>query len=250
MDDQALLRYSRQIMLPEIDIEGQQKLADAQVLIIGMGGLGSPAGLYLAAAGVGHLVIVDFDRVELSNLQRQIAHRTADIGRAKVDSAAAAMAALNPLVNIETIAHELDDAELHQQVSAADVVVDACDNLSSRLAINRACVATQTALVSGAAIRMEGQVLVYSPEHLDAPCYRCLYRSDQDLDATCTQSGVIAPLLGIIGSVQATETLKLIIDIGETLTGRLLLLDAYRMEWHSVAIKKNPNCPVCSELKI
>ena len=245
MDDDTLLRYSRQIMLPEIDIEGQEKLAKARVLVIGLGGLGSPVALYLGAAGVGHLVLVDFDQVDLTNLQRQIAHSMADIGRLKVQSAAESVTALNPLVQVTAIDHALADTELLDQVKQADVVVDACDNLSSRFAINAACVQTRTALVSGAAIRMEGQVLVYRPDAADAPCYRCLYRSDQDIDESCSQSGVIAPLLGIIGSIQALETMKLIIGIGETLTGRLLLLDAYRMDWHSVMMKKNPNCPVC-----
>jgi adenylyltransferase/sulfurtransferase len=245
MDDQTLLRYSRQIMLPEIDIQGQEKLTAARVLIIGIGGLGSPVSLYLAAAGVGHLVLVDFDKVELSNLQRQIVHGTPDIGRLKVQSAAASIGALNPLVQISTIGHALEGDELAEQVRAADVVVDATDNLTSRFAINAACVQQQTPLVSGAAIRMEGQVLVYRPDVADAPCYRCLYRSDEEISETCAQTGVLAPLLGIIGSIQALETMKLIVGIGETLSGRLLLLDAFRMEWHSVTIKQNPRCPVC-----
>lgn len=247
MDDDTLLRYSRQIMLPEIDAEGQEKLAQARVLIIGMGGLGSPISLYLAAAGVGHLVIVDFDKVDLSNLQRQIVHSTPDIGRLKVQSAVESIGTLNPLVKISAIERALNDEELLEQVEQADVVVDATDNLSTRFAINAACVQARTPLVTGAAIRMEGQIMVYRPEVADAPCYRCLYRSNDEINETCTQSGVIAPLLGIIGSIQALETMKLIIDIGETLTGRLLLLDALRMEWHSVNIKKNPNCPVCAK---
>jgi adenylyltransferase/sulfurtransferase len=247
MDDQTLLRYSRQIMLPEIDIEGQQKLAAARVLIIGMGGLGSPVSLYLAAAGVGHLVLVDFDTVDLSNLQRQIVHATPDIGRLKVESAAEAIGALNPLVRITAIDHALEGDELLAQTAQADIVVDATDNLSARFAINAACVQTRTPLVSGAAIRLEGQVMVCQPQIDDAPCYRCLYRSDEEISESCSQSGVIAPLLGIIGSIQALETMKLIVGKGDTLTGRLLLLDAYRMEWHNVTIRKNPNCPVCSK---
>lgn len=246
MDDETLLRYSRQIMLPEIDIDGQQKLADARVLIIGLGGLGSPVSLYLAAAGVGHLVLVDFDKVELTNLQRQIVHGTPDIGRLKVQSAAESIGMLNPLVRLTTIEHTLEEDELAEQVRAADVVVDATDNLTSRFAINAACVQNRTALVSGAAIRFEGQVMVYRPDVDDAPCYRCLYRSDEEIDETCAQTGVLAPLLGVIGSIQAVETMKLIAGIGETLSGRLLLLDAFRMEWHSVTIRKNPRCPVCS----
>lgn len=245
MDDEELLRYSRQIMLPEVDLEGQQKLRRARVLIIGMGGLGSPVAMYLAAAGVGHLVIVDFDTVQLSNLQRQIVHGMAGIGRLKVESARDTLLALNPLVRVTAIAHALAGDTLLEQVRLADVVVDACDNLATRFAVNEACVRAQIPLVSGAAIRMEGQVLVYRPEQADAPCYRCLYRSDEEISETCSQSGVLAPLLGIIGSIQAVETLKLLIGIGETLTGRLLLLDALALEWHCVTIKKNPLCPVC-----
>jgi adenylyltransferase/sulfurtransferase len=246
MDDETLLRYSRQIMLPEIDIEGQQKLAAARVLIIGMGGLGSPVSLYLAAAGIGHLVIVDFDKVDLSNLQRQIVHSTPDIGRFKVQSAAESIGMLNPLVRVSAIEYALEGEARLEQVRAADVVVDATDNLTTRFMINKACVETATPLVTGAAIRMEGQVMVYRPGVADAPCYRCLYRSDEDIDETCAQTGVLAPLLGIIGSIQALETIKLVVGMGETLTGRLLLLDAFRMEWHSVTIKRNPRCPVCS----
>ena len=246
MNDETLLRYSRQIMLPEIDIDGQEKLNQATVLIIGLGGLGSPVALYLAAAGVGNLVLNDFDEVDLSNLQRQIVHSTADIGRAKISSAQDSLAALNPLVNITCIDHSLDQEELRQQAESVDVVVDATDNLGARMAINKACVQTHTPLVSGAAIRLEGQVSVYRNDNSDAPCYRCLYRSDADIDETCSQSGVIAPLLGIIGSMQALEAMKLIIGFGETLSGRLLLLDAYRMEWHNIRLSKNKNCPVCA----
>jgi len=247
MDDEELLRYSRQIMLPEVDIEGQEKLRRARVLIVGMGGLGSPVAMYLAAAGVGHLVIVDFDTVDLSNLQRQIIHGMADIGRLKVESARDALLALNPLVKVTPVGRALEGEALLAQVRLADVVVDASDNLRTRFAINDACVGTKTPLVSGAAIRMEGKVLVYRPDQPDAPCYRCLYRSEGAINETCSQSGVLAPLLGIIGSIQAVETLKLLIGIGETLTGRLLLLDAVNLDWHCVIIKKNPCCPVCSQ---
>jgi adenylyltransferase/sulfurtransferase len=247
MDDEELLRYSRQIMLPQVDIEGQERLRRARVLIIGIGGLGSPVAMYLAAAGVGHLVIVDFDTVDLSNLQRQIVHGMADIGRPKVESARDTLLALNPLVQVTPIGHALEAEELLEQIRLADVVVDASDNLATRLTLNEACVRTQTPLVSGAAMRMEGQVLVYRPEQTDAPCYRCLYRSEETLNETCSQSGVLAPLLGIIGSIQATETLKLLIGIGETLTGRLLLLDAVNLEWQCVTVRKNPQCPVCSQ---
>ncbi len=246
MDDEQLLRYSRQIMLPEVDIHGQQKLAEARVLIIGMGGLGSPVAMYLAAAGVGHLIIVDFDTVELSNLQRQIVHSTADLGRPKVASARDSLLALNPLVQVTPIGHALAGEPLLDEVRQADVVVDASDNLQTRFAINAACVQAKKPLVSGAAIRLEGKVLVYRPDQPDAPCYRCLYRSDEEITESCSQTGVIAPLLGIIGSIQAMEAIKLIVGIGETLTGRLLLLDARTLEWREVKIRKNPNCPVCS----
>ncbi|MCP5426594.1 MAG: molybdopterin-synthase adenylyltransferase MoeB [Gammaproteobacteria bacterium] len=245
MDDEALLRYSRHILLPEVDIEGQEKLLAARVLIIGLGGLGSPVSLYLAASGVGHLVLVDFDTVELSNLQRQIVHGAADVGRAKVISARDSLLALNPHIRITTIERMLDPAALLEQVRLADVVVDGSDNLGTRLAVNAACVRERTPLVSGAAIRLEGQVLVYDPQRPEAPCYRCLFRSEQELAERCAQSGVLAPLLGIIGSVQATETLKLLIGFGEALVGRLLLLDARTMEWQCITLPKNPNCPTC-----
>ena len=246
MNDEELLRYSRQIMLPEVDIEGQESLRNARVLIIGMGGLGAPVAMYLAAAGVGRLVIVDFDTVDLSNLQRQIVHTTADIGRPKVASAQDTLLALNPLIEIIPVDHVLEGEELIEQVQQADVVVDACDNLRTRFTVNQACVDEQTPLVSGAAIRMEGQVLVYRPDAPDAPCYRCLYRSDEELEERCTQAGVLAPIVGIIGSIQAVEAIKLIVGCGETLHGRLLLLDARSMDWQCVTIPKNPACPVCA----
>jgi len=246
MNDEQLLRYSRHIMLPEVDIDGQEKLLAARVLIIGMGGLGAPVAMYLAAAGVGQLVLVDFDTVELSNLQRQIIHSMADIGRLKVESAQDTLHTLNPHVQVTAIDRALDENDLLDQVRLADIVIDASDNLTTRLAVNAACVQAQKPLVSGAAIRLEGQVLVYRPEQPEAPCYRCLYRSDQELNETCSQTGVLAPLLGIIGSIQAIETLKLLIGIGETLAGRLLLLDARTLEWQTVSIKKNPRCPVCA----
>lgn len=246
MEDEELLRYSRQIMLPEVDIEGQEALRRARVLIVGMGGLGCPAAMYLAAAGVGRLVIVDFDKVDLSNLQRQIAHTNADIGRLKVESAHDTLRALNPLIEVTPIAHVLQGDELREQVRLADVVVDATDNLNARFLINEACVGARTPLVSGAAIRMEAKVMVYQPNAPDAPCYRCLYRSEQAPEESCAHSGVLAPLVGIIGSIQAIETIKLIIGIGETLCGRLLLLDAGTMEWRCVTVSRNPSCPVCS----
>jgi len=230
MDDPQLLRYSRQILLPQIGYEGQQRLLSARVLIIGVGGLGSPVAMYLAASGVGHLVLVDHDKVELSNLQRQIAHTTDRIGIAKVASAQQSLAALNPEV---------------EQVQLADAVVDCSDNFATRFALNRVCVENRTPLISGAAIRLEGQVAVFRPERADTPCYRCLYKDMDELGESCSQTGVLAPLVGIIGSIQATETIKVLLDICETLTGRLLVLDALSMEWRSIKLKKDPDCPVC-----
>jgi len=246
MNDEQLLRYSRQIMLPDVGIEGQQRLLDSTVLVVGLGGLGSPVAMYLAAAGVGQLRLADFDRVDLSNLQRQIVHRTADVGRLKVESARDTLQALNPQVQITDIPRRLDPKALHAELERSDVVVDASDNFETRFALNAASVGTGTPLVSGAAIRTEGQVAVFRPGLPDSPCYRCLYRDDDELSETCSETGVLAPLLGIIGSVQATETLKLLMGIGEALTGRLLLLDALGMEWRSLRLKKDPHCPVCS----
>jgi len=246
MDDPQLLRYSRQILLPQIGIEGQQRLLAARVLIIGVGGLGSPVAMYLAASGVGHLVLVDYDMVELSNLQRQIAHTTDRLGMHKVTSAQRALAALNPEVQVTVIPGQLDPEALEEQVRQADAVVDCSDNFATRFALNRVCVANRTPLISGAAIRLEGQVTVFRADRADSPCYRCLYRDMDELGESCSQTGVLAPLVGIIGSVQATETIKVLLDIGETLAGRLLVLDALTMEWRSIKLRKDPDCPVCS----
>ena len=245
MDDPQLLRYSRQILLPQIGIEGQQRLLDSRILIIGVGGLGSPVAMYLAASGVGQLVLVDYDMVELSNLQRQIAHSTDRIGMDKVTSAQHTLAALNPQVRVTAIAGQLDPEALVRQVQLADAVVDCSDNFATRFALNRVCVANRTPLISGAAIRLEGQVTVFRPERADSPCYRCLYKDMDELAESCSQTGVLAPLVGIIGSIQATETIKVLLDIGATLTGRLLVLDALTMEWRSIKLRKDPDCPVC-----
>jgi len=247
VDDEELLRYSRQIMLPEIDIDGQEKLRAAHALIIGLGGLGSPVAMYLAAAGVGRLTLVDFDTVDLSNLQRQIIHSSADIGRLKVDSARERLAALNPLVEVATLAHALAADELAVAVAAADVVLDCSDNLATRLAINAACYAAGTPLVIGAAIRMEGQALVVDPRQPQAPCYRCLYRNAGEVGETCTQSGVLAPIVGVVGSLQALEAIKLLCGVGEPLLGRLLLIDAAAMEFTEVRVPKFAGCPVCGQ---
>jgi len=246
MNDHQLLRYSRQIMLPAIDIEGQERLLNSRVLIIGMGGLGSPAGLYLAAAGVGHMVICDFDDVDLSNLQRQIAHTTDDIGLSKVESAKKSFLAINPLINITAINQKLQGVSLLEQVNQADVVVDCCDNFETRFAINDACVKSKTPLVSGAAIRFEGQVSVFNPLDESSPCYNCLYPRDGSIAQTCSENGVIAPITGIIGSMQALEAIKVISQAGETLQGRVLLLDGLSMQWQSMQLPRNPKCPSCS----
>ena len=248
MNDPQLLRYSRQIMLPEVDVDGQEKLLAARVLVIGLGGLGSPVALYLAAAGVGTLVLSDFDEVDLSNLQRQVVHTQDDIGRAKVESARDAIAAINPEVEVVCLNRRLEGAALREQVALADVVVDCCDNFVTRFAINEACVAERTPLVSGAAIRLEGQVNVFDSRDPASPCYRCLFPDGGDDAAlTCADSGVIAPLVGMIGTTQALETLKLISGFGTTLTGRLLLLDAKHLEWRSLKLARDPACPVCSQ---
>lgn len=248
MTDDELLRYSRQILLPEFDVERQEQLSQSSVLIVGLGGLGSIAAMYLAAAGVGSLTLVDFDRVDLSNLQRQIAHRSSDIGRPKVESACDTLQALNPLVEVIPIDRALAEEDLLEQVRLADVVVDACDNLPTRLAINAACVQAGTPLVSGAAIRLEGQVLVWRPDG-ESACYRCVYRESRVLPEACAQNGVLAPVVGVIGSIQAVEVIKLLADFGEPLTGHLLMFDAKRMEWRTLRVRRDPNCPVCGETR-
>ncbi|MEN0038527.1 MAG: molybdopterin-synthase adenylyltransferase MoeB [Cellvibrio sp.] len=245
MNDEQLLRYSRQIMLPDVDLDGQEKLLAARVLIIGLGGLGSPVAMYLAAAGVGHLTLADFDVVDLSNLQRQIAHTSARIGTNKAVSAAHSLRELNPDINIHCIEKVLDADTLADHINQASVVVDCTDNFQTRFAINAACVAAKVPLVSGAAIRLEGQVAVFDSRATDSPCYRCLYEEDSD-DLTCAANGVLAPLVGIIGSMQSLETIKLICGFGTNLAGRLLLLDARHSQWRELKLPKDKNCPVCA----
>ena len=247
MRDQQLLRYSRQIMLPEMDVAGQQRLLDSSVLILGAGGLGSPVALYLAAAGVGRLLIADDDRVDLSNLQRQILHSEADIDQPKVDSAQRSLQAMNADTVIEPLHERLDPAAMQRLLAGGDIdlVVDASDNFQTRFAINQACVNTRVPLVSGAAIRMEGQVSVFDQRRDDSPCYRCLYRNVGDEDTSCATNGVMAPLVGIIGSVQAMEAVKLLAGIGQSLVGRLLLLDATNLQWRELRLPRDPDCPVC-----
>ncbi|MCW8944983.1 MAG: molybdopterin-synthase adenylyltransferase MoeB [Sedimenticola sp.] len=246
MNDEQLLRYSRQIMLPSVGIEGQEKLLESRVLIFGLGGLGSPVAMYLAAAGVGELVLVDFDRVDITNLQRQIIHTTGAVGQLKVDSARQSIRAINPDCRIETVSSRLEGSELDREIKRADLVIDGTDNFTTRFAINDACVAHQIPLVSGAAIRMEGQVSVFTGRPGE-PCYRCLYGSAAELDETCSSNGVLSPLVGIIGSVQAVEAIKLLTHSGTPLVGRLLLLDALEMEWRTLKLNKDPACKTCGQ---
>jgi adenylyltransferase/sulfurtransferase len=246
LSDQELLRYSRHIMLSDIDIVGQNRLKNSRVLLLGLGGLGSPVALYLAASGIGSLVLVDHDEVDLSNLQRQIIHTTDDIGAAKVGSARGSVAALNPHTEVECITHRLDAKELATQVLQADIVIDATDNLDSRLVINRACVKAKKPLVSGAAIAWEGHISVFDSRFEAAPCYQCVYLKSSEQNLSCAESGVVSPLLGIIGSAMALEALKLIMGVGETLAGRLMLFDAKTHEWQRLAVPRRDDCPVCS----
>jgi molybdopterin/thiamine biosynthesis adenylyltransferase len=246
MDDAQLLRYSRHILLPELGIDAQEKFAAAHVLIIGAGGLGNPAAQFLAAAGIGKLTLCDADTVDLTNLQRQILYATTDVGAPKVAAAKARLGAINPEVRIETVPARVGPAELAPLVTAADVVLDCSDNFATRHAVNRACVAAGKPLVSGAAIRFDGQVSVFDSRNPASPCYHCLFGEGEEIEETrCATMGVFAPLVGIIGTTQAAETLKLIAGTGETITGRLLLLDAWSMRWREVNIGRDPACPVC-----
>ena len=245
MNDEQLQRYSRQIMVPEFDYQGQHKLLNASVLIIGLGGLGSPVALYLAAAGIGKLVLADDDVVDQSNLQRQIIHGEANVGEAKVLSAQQSIAAINSAVQVVPLAQRLDAQALHEQVKLVDLVVDCSDNLATRLAVNKSCLQLKTPLVSGAAIRMEGQVTVVDPRQNDKPCYHCLMRFTGPQDSRCSSNGVMAPVVGIVGAVQAMEAIKVIAHVGEPLVGKLLLLDAKNMHWQQFTLPKDDNCPSC-----
>ena len=246
MNDEQLLRYSRHILLDEIGIEGQEKLLASHVLIIGAGGLGSPVALYLGAAGVGRITLVDHDRVDATNLQRQIAHTLERIGEFKVDSVVQAIAALNPDVKVIPVTELADDSLLERLVGEVDLVLDCTDNFATRHAINRACVKHAKPLVSGAAIRFDGQVTVYDPRSAASPCYACIFPESDLLEETrCAAMGVFAPLVGIVGTVQAAEALKLLCGIGQALTGRLLMLDGRNMEWHAMKLMRNQACSVC-----
>lgn len=247
MTDEQLLRYSRHILLPQVGIEGQARLVACRMLVLGAGGLGSPAALYLASAGAGTLVLADDDTVDLTNLQRQVLHRTAAIGRPKVASGAAMLAELNPECRVIPLQVRLEGAQLDEEVALADVVLDCSDNFATRHAVNRACVRHGKPLVSGAAVRFDGQVAVFDTRRADAPCYHCLFPEAEDVEEVrCATMGVFAPLVGIIGAMQAAEALKLVIGCGEPLAGRLLLLDGLAMAWRSIAVPRDPACPVCS----
>jgi molybdopterin/thiamine biosynthesis adenylyltransferase len=247
MDDDQLLRYSRQILLPQLDIAGQETLLAARALVIGAGGLGSPAALYLAAAGVGRLVIADPDHVEISNLQRQILHHLSDLGKPKVQSAADTLAAINPDCRVTPITGRLLGTRLDEEVARADVVLDCSDNFDTRFAVNAACVARRTPLVSGAAVRLEGQIAVFLPGRPDSPCYACLYHAGEQEDQTCSENGVLAPIVGVIGSLQALEALKVLLGLGETLCGRLVVFDGAVHDWRTLKLRRDPHCPVCGE---
>jgi molybdopterin-synthase adenylyltransferase len=246
VNDEQLLRYSRHILLNEIGVEGQERLRTAHMLVIGAGGLGSPAALYLASAGVGTLTLVDGDAVDLTNLQRQILHTTDRIGMPKADSGRVALAALNPEVHIMTVSQRVDEAALEQLVGDATVVLDCSDNFATRHAVNRACVRHRRPLVSGAAIRFDGQVASFDVRSAESPCYACLFPPGDGEDELCSTMGVFAPVTGIVGTVQAAEALKLAAGAGTPLVGRLLMLDALGMQWHSVRVPRDPACPVCS----
>jgi molybdopterin/thiamine biosynthesis adenylyltransferase len=247
MNDTQLLRYSRHILLDEIGIEGQQKLLDAHALVIGAGGLGSPAALYLASGGVGHITLVDDDEVDLTNLQRQIMHTMARVGRPKVESGKQALLALNPDVEVTALRERVAGERLRELIRTATVVLDCCDNFATRHAINRACFDLGVPLVSGAVIRFDGQLSVYDPRAPQSPCYACLFPEDGKFeDAACSTMGVFAPLVGVVGAMQAAEAMKLIVGTGQSLAGRLLLLDGRSMEWTSIGIARNENCQVCS----
>lgn len=245
LTDEELLRYSRQILLQQIDIDGQLRLKNSRALIVGLGGLGSPVALYLAAAGVGELHLADFDTVDLTNLQRQIVHDTQSVGQSKVDSASRRLLAINPQLRLQAHRQALDSDSLVAAVSAVDLVLDCSDNFATRLAVNAACVAARKPLVSGAAIRLEGQLSVFDPRRADSPCYHCLYGHGSEAELTCSEAGVVGPLVGLVGSLQALEALKVLAQFGEPLVGRLLLIDALGSRFRELRVKRDPACSVC-----
>lgn len=243
--DSELLRYSRHVLLPQVDVAGQLKFANSSALIVGVGGLGSAAAQYLAASGVGRLLLADHDVVELSNLQRQVIHHQDTLGLHKVESAARAINLLNPHVQVEPLPRLLQEPELGETIARVEVVLDCSDNFETRLAVNRACLKAGVPLVSGAAIRLEGQVTVFDFRDIASPCYQCLYDVVGNDNLTCAQSGVLSPLVGVIGCVQAVETLKILAGAGEPLTGRLQLYDALQGRWRELKLRRDPECVVC-----
>jgi molybdopterin/thiamine biosynthesis adenylyltransferase len=246
VDDAQLLRYSRHILLDDLGVEGQQRLLDSHALIVGAGGLGSPVAMYLAASGVGRITIADHDSVDLTNLQRQIAHTTDRVGQPKVQSAQTAMHALNPEVQVQAIAKKLDAKALDALLPTVQVVVDCCDNFATRQAVNAACVKHRVPLVSGAAIRMDGQLSVYDARQSDAPCYACVFPPDQmPEEVRCATMGVLAPMVGVVGTMQALEALKLLAGMGSRLVGRLQMIDGRGLEITEMRVARQPNCPVC-----
>jgi adenylyltransferase/sulfurtransferase len=247
LTDQELLRYSRQILLAQVDIDGQLRLKNSRVLIVGLGGLGSPVALYLAAAGVGELHLADFDTVDVTNLQRQVLHDTASVGLSKVDSALARLTAINPEITLQAHRSALDEDSLAEAVKVVDLVLDCSDNFATREAVNAACVAQGKPLVSGAAIRLEGQLSVFDPRRPESPCYHCLYGHGSEAELTCSEAGVLGPLVGLVGSLQALEALKLLAGFGEPLVGRLLLIDAFGSRFRELRVKRDPGCSVCGE---
>ena len=246
LTDEELLRYSRQILLQQVDIEGQLRIKQASVLIVGLGGLGSPVALYLAAAGVGEMHLADFDTVDLTNLQRQIIHDTPSVGISKVDSAIQRLTAINPQITLVPHRAALDVDTLAAVVARVDLVLDCSDNFSTREAVNAACVNAGKPLVSGAAIRLEAQLSVFDPRRAESPCYHCLYGHGSETELTCSEAGVIGPLVGLVGSLQALEALKLLAGFGEPMVGRLLLIDALGTRFRELKVKRDPGCSVCS----
>ena len=247
LTDEELLRYSRQLMLSGFDVAGQLRLANSRALIIGAGGLGSPAALYLAAAGIGAMTLVDDDVVEISNLQRQIAHQESSLGETKVESAKQRLQALNQTCQVHALAERFEESKWLDRFAEFDVVLDCSDNFETRFAVNRLCFSSGVPLVSGAAIRMEGQLAVYDPREGISPCYRCLYSEEGEDNLNCSTTGVLAPLVGVVGAMQALEAIKLIAGYGESSAGKLLIYDALSLSWRRLNLPKNPDCPVCSQ---
>jgi molybdopterin/thiamine biosynthesis adenylyltransferase len=250
MTDDQLLRYSRHILLDEVGVEGQQRLLESHALVIGAGGLGSPVALYLGTAGVGRITIIDHDAVDLTNLQRQIAHNLARVGHPKAESARDAIGAINPDVLVRPLVLKADAQALDELVPGADIVIDCCDNFATRQLVNRSCFRHGKPLVSGAAIRFDGQISVFDPRRADSPCYACVFPPDEGFEETrCATMGVFAPLVGIIGAMQASEALRLLAGVGNSLTGRLQMLDARVMEWSEMRLRRDPACPVCAPMR-